>query len=53
MIKRFITWLYIRYVLQPDVCAGLAAMQGSDVEIVLIPDEVFQAQLQSNESVKH
>ncbi len=52
MIKRLITWLYVRYVLGPEVCAGLATME-PEVEIVLVPDQVFQAQIQSRYSVKH
>ena len=53
MIKRFITWLYTRYVLQPEICAGLAAMQEPEFEIVVVPDVVFEAQIQANYSVKH
>ena len=53
MIKRFITWLYTRYVLQPEICAGLAAMQEPEFEIVVVPDVVFEAQIQANHSVKH
>ena len=51
MIKRFITYLFIRYVLQPEVCAGQQRPQ--DFEIVLIPPEVMQAQLQARFNVKH
>ena len=45
--------LYIRYVLQPEVCARFAQQRPRDFEIVLIPPEVMQAQLQARFNVKH
>ena len=53
MIKRFITYLYIRYVLQPEVCARFAQQIPQDFEIVLIPPEVMQAQIEARFNVKH
>ena len=52
-VKQLITWLFIRYVLQPEVCAGFAQQIPRDFEIVLIPPEVMQAQLQARFNVKH
>ena len=43
--------LFIRYVLQPEVCAGQQRPQ--DFEIVLIPPEIMHAQIEARFNVKH
>lgn len=52
-MKRFITWLYMRYVVRPEICAGMAALKEDAFEVVIVPDVVFQAQLQSKYNTKH
>ena len=55
MIKRFITWLHNRYVVLPDLREqfGPDVEITQEVELVFIPNQIMEAQIQSRFHRKH
>ena len=56
MIKRFITWLYIKYVVLPDAEEAMEAfgfLREEDLEINFEPDEELNATIEASRETKH
>jgi hypothetical protein len=56
MIKRFITWLYARYVIIPAAKAAIRSFEGlneDDFEITFTPDEELEAIIEAMGETKH
>ena len=56
MIKRFITWLYIKYVVLPDAEEAMEAfgfLREEDLEINFEPDEELSATIEASRETKH
>jgi len=53
MVKRFITWLYIKYVLTPMASELDGSEMGYTMEIEFVPAEEMLAQAEANNETKH